>query len=505
MHRRLASPSARLPLAILALVATVSACTPRNRAPDEGDIKAEPAADETPPPAEQPPPALAASAGPVSLEVLPNFPLVYSGSLPSKLDLLIRLRGEEAGQAKRPPLDVAVILDRSGSMSGDKLLAVKQAALDLLKEIQPEDRISLVSYSDEVTVHTERLLADAAGVTTIRQQLLPIEATGGTALGPAMLHSLEILENAKRPEEVLAHVLLLSDGQANVGESDPKVLGLRASDGFGKGVSISTLGVGLDYNEDLMTKLADQGGGRYHFIEDSKAIPQVLADEMTGLVATIATGMTLEMRPSEGVKVDTIFGYPTTSEGSLSRARIGSLGAGQSRDIILRVDLPKASGDSISLGVLALDFADLTSKGERSHAELALTVKLSPDESAVLAAENTEVTVRVAEVESAAQLEAATRAVATGKYDDARLLLEKDIARLQMLKSKADTDELAAQVQGQIADLEEARGSVDKAETSQAESNHFQKSFKSKAYSKSKGSYATKKKGPRKPTKKSPL
>lgn len=503
MHRRLTSSSARLPLASLALV-LASACTPRNPPRDEGDVKSEPAAQVTPE-AEQAPQPLEASAGPVSVEVLPNFPVVHSGALPGKLDLLIRLRGDEAGQAKRPPLDIAVILDRSGSMSGDKILAVKQAALDLLKELQPEDRISLVSYSDEVTFHAERMLADAAGMTTIRQQLLPLEATGGTALGPAMIRSLELLEHAKRPEEVLAHVLLLSDGQANIGESDPKVLGLRAADGFGAGVSISTLGVGLDYNEDLMTKLADQGGGRYHFIQDSNTIPQVLGDEMAGLVATVATGMTLEMRPSPGVKVDTIFGYPTTSEGSLARARIGSLGAGQSRDIILRVDLPKASGDSISLGVLALDFTDLTKKGERSHAELALNIKLSPDESAVLAAENTEVTVRVAEVESAAQLEAATRAVATGNYDDARVLLDRDIARLQTLKSKADTDELAAQVADQIADLEEARGGVDKAETSQAESKHFQKSYKSKAYSKSKGSYATKKKGPSKKATKSPF
>ncbi len=247
-----------------------------------------------------------------------------------------------------------------------------------------------------------------------------------------------------------------------------------------------------------MTKLADQGGGRYHFIQDSKAIPQMLSDEMAGLVATVATGMTLEVRPSQGVAVDTIFGYPTTTEGSLTQARIGSLGAGQSRDIIVRLSLPKASGDSLSLGVLALDFSDLTHKGERSHAELAINLELSQDRAEVLAAENTEVTVRVAEVESAAQLEAATRAVATGQYDDARVLLDKDIARLEVLRTKADSEELAQQVTEQIADLKEARGGVDKAETSQAESKHFQKSYKSKAYSKSKGSYATKKKGPSK-------
>jgi len=497
MHRRpvpLTSLSHPSPLALAALALLLGACTPRSRPAAEDDVKAKDGADVD---ALKRADLLQTSAGPVTVEVLPNFPVLHSGALPGKLDLLVRLRGDERDQAPRPPLDVAVILDRSGSMSGEKILAVKQAALDLLKELAPTDRISLLSYASDVTVHGERLLADAAGMTLIRQELLPIDATGGTALGPAMIQGLDLLEAAKRPEEVLAHVLLLSDGQANNGETNPDVLGARAAAGFGEGVSISTLGVGLDYNEDLMTKLADQGGGRYHFIQDSQAIPNVLADEMAGLVATVATGMTLELQPADGIKVDTIFGYPTTAEGSLTRARIGALGAGQSRDIIIRLDLPESTGDSIALGVLAIDFSDLTQQGQRAHAELALRVELSADASKALAAENTEVTVRVAEVESAAKLDAASRAVASGDYDGARGLLQEDITRLQLLQKKAPSEDLSAQ----IADLEEAHGNVEKAETSQAESQMFQKSAKSKAYSKAKGSYATKKKGPSKKSK----
>ncbi|MCA9661173.1 MAG: VWA domain-containing protein [Myxococcales bacterium] len=470
-----------------ALAAACTSKTVKKDAPEEAAQTPEEA-----PEAE--PKRLEASAGPVHVEVIPNFSLVDSRALPGKLDLLVRLRGDEKGQAPRPPLDVAVILDRSGSMSGDKILAVKQAALDLLKQLEPGDRISLLSYSDDVSVHSARVLADAAGITGVRQALLPIEATGGTALGPAMIQGLGLLEEAKRPEEALAHVLLLSDGQANVGESRPEILGARAAEGFGKGVSVSTLGVGLDYNEDLMTKLADQGGGRYHFIQDSQAIPRVLADEMAGLVATVASGMNLELRPADGVKVDAVFGYPTTDEGALKRAKVGSLGAGQSRDIIVRLQLPQATGETMALGVLAVDFADVTAKGERRRAEIALSVDLSADEAKLRDSENTEVTVRVAEVESAAQLEAATRAVATGEYDKAKLLIQQDIDRLEILQQTAKSDDIAAQ----IADLKEAEANVAKAEVSQEESKLFQKSYKKQAYSKAKGSYATKKKGPSK-------
>ncbi|MEZ4380489.1 MAG: VWA domain-containing protein [Nannocystaceae bacterium] len=485
------------PLALASLTAALAlGCTAKTAKKDAPEERAEAAE-----PGEDAPKRLEASAGPVHVEVIPNFSLVDSRALPGTLDLLVRLRGDERGQAPRPPLDVAVILDRSGSMSGDKILAVKQAALDLLKQLEPGDRVSLLSYSDDVTTHSARVLADAAGITAVRQALLPIEATGGTALGPAMIQGLTLLEEAKRPEEALAHVLLLSDGQANVGESRPETLGLRAAEGFAKGVSVSTLGVGLDYNEDLMTKLADQGGGRYHFIQDSQAIPRVLADEMAGLVATVAAGMNLELRPADGVTIDSVFGYPTTDEGALKRAKIGSLGAGQSRDIIVRLQLPKAAGETLALGVLAVDFNDVTAKGERMRAEIALSVDLSADEGELRAAENTEVTVRVAEVESAAQLEAATRAVASGEFDRAKTLIQQDIDRLEVLQKTAKSDDIAAQ----IADLKEAEANVAKAEVSQEESKLFQKSYKKQAYSKAKGSYATKKKGPSKKSAKTPF
>ncbi|MEZ4451319.1 MAG: VWA domain-containing protein [Nannocystaceae bacterium] len=498
----LVPPALLLPLVAAASLAVISACTPSKAQPEAGQAPAEAEA-KAPPAPEAPPGHPSVSMGSVSVEVIPNHDLLDPGTLPRPLDLLVRLRGDEAGAGKRPPLDLAVILDRSGSMSGEKLTAVKQASLELLKELDAGDRVTLISYESGVIVHSERVQADPSGIDTLRAHLLPLSTAGGTALGPAMIQGLEILEQAAglRAERDLAHILLLSDGQANEGETRPEVLGARAADGFARGVSLSTLGVGLDYNEDLMTKLADQGGGRYHFIQDAQAIPRVLGDEMAGLVSTVANGVRLTMSPAPGVKVRAIFGYADleTDRGGRSAA-IGSLGAGQVRDVLLRLEVPAATGESLALGVLGLDFTDLKHEGKESHAELALTVGLSGDPGRLRRAENTEVTVRAVEIEGAAKLEAATRAVSAGAYDQARTLLEEDIQRLEALKRSSPELDL----EDQLADLKDARVNVDRAQTSESERKIFEKSFKAKAYKKSKGDYdqaAMKSKKSKKPVK----
>lgn len=433
-------------------------------------------------PAEAGPRTLELLQGSVRVQVLPNFDLLDSGRAPLEFSVLIRLRGEGEVRGERPPLDLAVILDRSGSMAGDKLLAVKQATLDLLKELRPSDHLTVIAYDDVVEVLSERVLVDAAGAGQARTAVLALSDRGGTALGPGLYRGLEILAAAKRGERELAHVMLLSDGQANVGEQDPDVLGARAGEGFRGGISVSTLGVGLDYNEDLMTKIADQGGGRYHFIQGTEAIPRVLADEFAGLVATVAASVTLELRPAPGVQVVRVFGYPAREEQGATRVPVGSLAAQQVREIVVRLRVASVTGEETALGVLAMHASDLSQQGRRVQGELALALRASADAEAVRRSERTEVTVRVAEVESAAQLEAAARAVDSGDYDKARQVLKDSLSALETQQAATPSPKLA----GQIAELKEAESGLDKARSSAQEQKIYLKEKKAKAYMRAK-------------------
>lgn len=473
---------ARLPLLVLSLLSLLVSLGCTGKGADAGR-KGAPTPESAPTPTqvvvEAGPRELVTVSGPVRMQVLPQFDLL-DGRQPSLgMHVLIRLTGEGEVSGERPPLDLAVILDRSGSMAGDKLLAVKQATLDLMKELRPIDHLTLLAYDDVVDVLAERVAADEAGIKQARAAVLAIQDRGGTALGPGLFRGLEVLEAAKRQERELAHVMLLSDGQANVGEKNPEILAARAGEAFRRGISVSTLGVGLDYNEDLMTKLADQGGGRYHFIQGTEAIPKVLADEFAGLVATVAASVTLELRPGPGVKVARVYGYPSREEDGATVIPVGSLGAQQVREIVVRLEVAAPGGDGeAAIGVLALKGSDLTQQGQKVSGELALALARSADAAAIRRSERSEVTVRVAEVESAAQLEAAAKAVDSGDYDKARQVLKDSLVQLEAQQQATPSPKLSKQ----IDELKQAESGLDAAKMSAEQEKIFKKEAKQKAY-----------------------
>ena len=204
------------------------------------------------------------------------------------LNVRLHLEADDVGSTERPPLDLALVLDTSGSMSGEKLRDAKAAALSLLSSLDRRDRVTLIAYASHVQRIANRVTMDNAGRRHLTQHILGLRAGGSTALGPALEDAAQVLNRSSGGSLMLRHVILMSDGVANVGESRPDILAARARQAFRNGISLSTMGVGLDYNEDLMTKVADMGGGRYHFIEDSANIASVLNDEFQGLVATVA-------------------------------------------------------------------------------------------------------------------------------------------------------------------------------------------------------------------------
>ncbi len=419
-----------------------------------------------------------ASGGSVSLEVLPHYELLSAQAV--ELNMLVRLIGSGEAPKERPPLDLAIVLDRSGSMSGEKIRSVKQAALQLLDRLTPADRVSLVSYSSDVTNHTTLLPVDERGKAVLRKQLLGLNSGGMTALGPALVRALDDLEKGDRSGRRMGHVLLMSDGIANVGETRPDVLGARAAQAFTRGVSLSTLGVGLDYNEDLMTKLADQGGGRYHFIKDGAAVAGVLSDELTGLVATVARGMELQLKAAPGTKVLQVHGYPVVQDGHLSKIRIGALGAKQKRELIIKVSLDGPTPPEFNIGGLALSFEDVAADGRPTRIDLPVSFGVTADAAAAKASERQDVAVRVAEVESAARLEVAAREAGSGNFDAADGALQ--IAIDDLKKKARRMKKPSPKMNKQIAEMEEAKAEVKQARSGGAALKTYTKKYKARAY-----------------------
>ena len=503
--------------ACLLFAPLVAACTPTNPATASEQPLDGPIAELEPAPS----PAIAGgvSLGPVSAYVLPQYDSVFPTPEGGQaINLLIRLSADEDAEAdQRPPLDLAIVLDRSGSMSGDKLRYAKQAGLDLLAHMNPRDRITLITYDNDVKTNSTRLEGTPAGIGTLRQELLDLSPGGTTALGPALFRALGILgegdplasPNVDAAGAYLSHVILLSDGLANVGEQNPQVIGEAAARGFGAGVSVSSLGMGLDYNEDLMTKVADEGGGRYHFIEDAEHIPAVLADELAGLSSTVASELGVDFDAHNQASVAKVYGYVSETTQAHTQVRVGYLSAGQERDIITRVELPASAlqgqaGDELDLGLVTVRFRLVGSGGAAQASDsplmelsLPVTVRLAGSAADAMASEHTQVTVRVAEVEAAAIMQAATSAVDRGDFVGAQDILEDADASYMIQLGNATSEAEKLKLEQEQAELQQAMGELEEAKHSVEKRKKYSKQYKASSYSKGKGS---KKKAPAPPS-----
>ncbi|MGH1344153.1 MAG: vWA domain-containing protein [Nannocystales bacterium] len=436
--------------------------------PDEAPAKADSMQSTTP-----------SQAGSLSVEVVPQYGKVLAGTA-GHLDVLVRVQAVEVPGGERPPLDLALVLDRSGSMAGEKLAAAKQAAMETIRKLDPEDRMTFISYDDRVNVHTHR--AKVGNGKALRRAVLRVTDGGGTALGPALRSGLNELTHAQRGDDALAHLMLLSDGLANEGESRPEVLANWTSKAFGEGVATTTLGVGLDYNEDLMTRIADAGGGRYHFIETGEQVPEVLADEFAGLTATVARNVTFEVDAAPGIEAGEIPGYPNVVDGDVVMAKVGSISAGRKRELLVRMDYQPPQGDTMALGSYTLRFRDVLDEGAPVEIVIKPTVAVTQDAAEAEASENYAVTVRAQELDVASALQAASEQVDQGNYEEARRDLKRKTEALQQQAAENPEVDYAPM----LDDLQEAEGDLNRAKESVQERKRYQKKNKAKAYKKRK-------------------
>ena len=252
----------------------------------------------------------------------------------------------------RPPLHFAAVLDVSGSMQGEKIAQAKEAVRQAVRSMHTGDVFSLVTFSNEVKCPFKPKKVNDGTLQSVENALKAITAGGMTAL----CSGLEIgIENARKSKQDTDLVLLLSDGQANVGETDLEKIGQRAWQARQDGLLVSSLGVGLDYNEALMSEIATQGGGRFYHIEDSSKIPAFVAGEL-GEVAGLAARETVARLnvPAGATLIPLSAAYPVQQMGAQALVTIGDIPCDTELEIPLRLALlAQPEGAKLSLdGIL---------------------------------------------------------------------------------------------------------------------------------------------------------
>ncbi len=305
---------------------------------------------------------------------------VVSGEAAQRVHLLVRVETwPEEGGAERKPLDIALALDRSGSMEGVKLAKTKEAAIALLQQLGPRDRFSLVTFESEVDVVVPPTAPTDLEV--LRRRIEAIEPGASTNLSGGWLRALSLLAEP-REGDPLRRVLLLTDGQANRGVTDRAGLEEIARQHREAGIVTTTLGFGGDFREDDLVAIATAGGGRFHYVDSPDKAAAAFLAEFGELTRIFGQNCELGITPGDGIPAPEILGGAPATPGRNLTIPLGDVRDRDRRQVLAAFSLPDRMAEGAHvLATVRLEYDAVRGKVGRRRHVLTVPLRVSPEES----------------------------------------------------------------------------------------------------------------------------
>jgi Ca-activated chloride channel family protein len=278
-----------------------------------------------------------------------------------EVTLLVRvIAADESEGSRAAALDVAFVLDRSGSMQGSKLQLAKEGVDLAVARLRDADRAALVVYDDQVDTVQPLQPATPRLKATLRLALHGIDPGGSTFLSGGWIAGCHQIAEAKlfpgSDDRVtrIRRVIVLTDGLANVGILDPGELARHAGELRRRGIATTTLGVGQDFDEGLLSAMAEAGGGNFQYVADPEGLRAFFAHELQELFSITASGFVVTLALPPGFDAELVSAFPVESRANALNVAIGDLPAGDEIDLVftLRVE-PGVAGDLLPVGVTA--------------------------------------------------------------------------------------------------------------------------------------------------------
>ena len=374
----------------------------------------------------------------VRINLSPDRPVLPAGETQTVL-IKVEVEGGELPEADRPPVNLSIIIDQSGSMRGDRIHYARKGAIEAVRRLGSEDIFSLVVFDREVkTLIPAGPLGDVDQVIEVIQG---IREGGTTNIHGGMTEGLNQLRKHDS-DKYLHRAVLLSDGLANVGPRSDEVFAELGREFAQHGIVVSTIGLGREYHESLLASLAGAAEGNNYFVDNPSVLTKIFEEEIGHLVSTVAQGVHLRIQLPDGVEIRRNLGRPLREEGSHLEIHFHDLGAGLRKHNLLELAVPAgASEDLLDLITAEVTYRPVgQNRMERNQAQR--QIRYSGNAEEVEKHVDVEVQAAFVTLLRAHLQEEALEMVRQGKTTDAADMMEREAASIgdMPLAPSATTD-----------------------------------------------------------------
>ncbi|EIJ44061.1 uncharacterized protein containing a von Willebrand factor type A (vWA) domain [Beggiatoa alba B18LD] len=329
---------------------------------------------------------------------------------------------------KVAPVNVALVIDKSGSMQGEKIQQAKVAAKMAVERLRENDILSIVTYDTEIDVVLPA--TKAVDKNSIYKIIDKITVGSSTALYGGVQRGAKELNKFLTRNQV-NRLILVSDGLANVGPSTPEELGTLGAQLSQSGISVTTIGLGLGYNEDLMTRLAQQSEGSHSFVENANDLTRIFNYEFGDLLSVVAQELVITIDCASGVRPVRVIGRDAAINGQQVKIVLNQLYSEQEKYVLLEIETPANATDNLfTVATVTVDYLNMSNQ-IKDHLSSQVNMRFSQDAEQVRTQTNATVMATVLEQLAIEKNKLAVTLRDAGKIEEARQVLLDNVQELE--------------------------------------------------------------------------